>query len=152
MGKVLSIVKTWKETTIPEDDEAIDKATDYLLELPEDFTASMETYEALRTVNLHLLKKMMTNINSEGKLFVNRIVLRLLASGKMNSCMKKLFFRWLVVHTEINSKNILLIKSFDIYFLEVLAKLILMLSETRSLRVIDSLSLYQLDDETSKLT
>ncbi len=50
------------------------------------------------------------------------------------------------------SKNILLIKSFDIYFLEVLAKLILMLSETRSLRVIDSLSLYHLDDETSKLT
>jgi hypothetical protein len=55
------------------------------------------------------------------------------------------------MHTEVNSKNILLIKSFDIHYLEILAKFLLLMSENRSLRVMGDMKEYKLDEITDKL-
>jgi|JI6StandDraft_1071083.scaffolds.fasta_scaffold01433_20 hypothetical protein len=139
MGKALSLLKTWKEPIVPEDNESIDRAIEHILEQPEDMVATMETYLALKVVNLHLIKRMIASLNSEKQLYLNRVPLQMLHTGKFKSCLKKLFKHWLTVHTEVNSKAILLVKSFDVQYLEVLAKFLLLMSEKRTLRVMDDL-------------
>lgn len=114
-------------------------------------TATMETYLALKVVNLHLIKRMIASINSQQELYVNRVPLQMLHTGKFKSCLKKLFKHWLTVHTEVNSKNILLVRAFDVQYLEVLAKFLLLMSESRSLRVMDDLREFKLEPITEGL-
>ena len=82
---------------------------------------------------------MIASLSSEKQLYLNRVPLQMLHTGKFKSCLKKLFKHWLTVHTEVNSKAILLVKSFDVQYLEVLAKFLLLMSEKRTLRVMDDL-------------
>lgn len=102
-------------------------------------------------VNLHLIKRMIVSMNAEREVYVNRVPLQMLHTGKFKSCLRKLFKHWLTVHTEVNSKNILLIKSFDVMYLEVLAKFLMLMSENRSLRVMDGMREFKLDPITEGL-
>lgn len=94
---------------------------------------------------------MVVSIDSEHRLYLNRVLIALVHSGKFKSCMKKLFKHWLTIHTEINTKNIVLIKGSDIQYLEALSKFLLIMSENRSLRILDNMKDYRLDPPTENL-
>lgn len=149
MGSVLSLLKSWKDPSIPSDNESVDQAVAHLLGQPDDMQSSKETYQAVRVVNLHLLKRGITSMSAEGTLYVNRVLVGMLSSGKFKSCMRKLFKHLLTINTEVNTKNILLVKVFDIHYLEALAKLLLMLSENRSIKIVEDLSRFKLEESTA---
>jgi hypothetical protein len=54
---------------------------------------------AIRTISLHLLRNGVTGLRPDGKLYINRVLLGLLSTGKFKSFAKKLFKHLLTVNT-----------------------------------------------------
>lgn len=128
MGVVIGRLRGSAAESVPEDIESVDRAMSYLVEQPEEMESSKITYEAVRIVVLHLRKQGLANVNTEGELYINRVILSLFCTGKLKPFLNKIFKHWLDVNTKINKKSTFLVKVSDINYMNILAQLLLLMS------------------------
>jgi hypothetical protein len=90
-------------------------------------------------------------VNLEGQLYLNRVLLALVSTGKFKDIINKLYQHWLEVNQKTHQKKIVLIKVAEINYLEALASFLILMSDDRILFTLSTLHNGKFDEMTTAL-